>query len=149
MAYSVRPFEKPILVWDSLLAGVCSLIFHYYITTKLITLSFFFFPPQFQRQKETFFTSAVKVKVKGLQHLPECFVAHCATVIAKASMISISISQVKIIHRKYAHPLPSPSLSIDCLTIWATTCLTLSTRCQTGAQNAFAYLIIFSPAKAI
>ncbi|XP_048630042.1 uncharacterized protein LOC125602408 [Brassica napus] len=119
LAYSVRPFEKPILVWDSLLAGVCSLIFHYYITTKLITLSFFFFPPQFQRQKETFFTSAVKVKVKvkGLQHLPECFVAHCATVIAKASMVSISISQVKIIHRKYAHPLPSPSLSIDCLTI--------------------------------
>ncbi|KAF8096758.1 hypothetical protein N665_0301s0006 [Sinapis alba] len=51
-----------------------------------------------QRQEDTFFTSAVKVK--GLLHLPECFLAHCVYVIAKASMISISISQLKYIQRR-------------------------------------------------
>ena len=58
LAYSVRPFEMPILLtsaewlWDSLLSGVCSLIFHYYyITTKLITLSNIFFLPSFRDKK--------------------------------------------------------------------------------------------------
>ena len=52
LAYSVRPFEMPVLVtsaewlWDNLLAGVCSLIFHYYYTTtKLLKLIFFFSSP--------------------------------------------------------------------------------------------------------
>ena len=45
LAYSVRPFEMPVLVtsaewlWDNLLAGL--FVLYSYITTKLITLSFF------------------------------------------------------------------------------------------------------------
>ncbi|CAN6878831.1 unnamed protein product [Brassica oleracea var. botrytis] len=44
---------------------------------------------------EWLWDNLLSVKVKGLlQHLPECFVANCATVIAKAWMLSRSISQV-------------------------------------------------------
>ena len=56
LAYSVRPFEMPVLVtsaewlWDNLLAGL--FVLYSYITTKLITLSFFFFLPSFRDKKK-------------------------------------------------------------------------------------------------
>ncbi|CAA7028303.1 unnamed protein product [Microthlaspi erraticum] len=45
-----------------------------------------------QRQEDTFFASAVKVK--GVVNLPKCSIANCAFVIAKALMVSGTISQL-------------------------------------------------------
>ncbi|KAF3489526.1 hypothetical protein F2Q69_00057014 [Brassica cretica] len=74
--------------------------------------------PVLLTSSEWLWDSLLSVKVKGLfQHLPECFVANCATVIAKAWMLSRSISQVKNIYRKYASSPSASSVSIDCLTI--------------------------------
>ena len=55
LAYSVRPSETPLLVtsaewlWESLLAGVCSLIFHYINHQTDYYAELFVFLSQFQR----------------------------------------------------------------------------------------------------
>ncbi|KAL0659396.1 hypothetical protein Bca4012_079981 [Brassica carinata] len=78
LAYSVRPFEMPVLLTSA----------------------------------EWLWKSLLSVKVKVMLNLPVCFIAICATVIAKAWMISRSISQVKNIHMRYASSPLSLSINI-------------------------------------
>ncbi|CAG7883858.1 unnamed protein product [Brassica rapa] len=71
-----------------------------------------FVKPTLLTSAEWLWESLLAVEVKWLLHLPVCFIAICATVIAKAWMISRSISQEKNIHMRYASSPLSLSVNI-------------------------------------